>query len=351
MTKLAAVISATLLMASTAHAEIYVGGKAGKTWLEDACQAGTQCDKDDTTYGVFAGYNLSENLSVEAGYDYLGNYKSTTFNDHVEAITLAPKLSLPLTNDLALYGKLGAAYVKYGSQDDFSYLGAAGVEYSMSQNVTLRAEYQNISDASNDLVRATGHSATLGLAYTFGGNSKSVVKTEPVVYEEPVAYEAPVAEAPVAEVEPVVQEEPAPVVPAAPVEKEAVVEPVIVTKTYQTQTLGTGSFALNSTELTPESASKLDELVAFLNEYPQAKVEVVGYTDASGAASYNQKISEKRAGSVAEALINKGIKATRIEARGEGENNPVASNETPEGRQQNRRVEVTVPAFEYQVQA
>ncbi|UTV29622.1 OmpA family protein [Photobacterium atrarenae] len=346
MTRLAAVISATLLMASTAHADVYVGGKAGKSWLEDACQAGTSCDKDDTTYGVFGGYNLSDNLAIEAGYDNLGDYKSTTFNDHVEAITLAPKLSLPLTNDLALYGKLGGAYVKYGSQDDFSYLGAAGVEYSMSQNVTLRAEYQNITDASNDLVRATGHSATLGLAYTFGGNSKPVVKTEPVVYEEPVAYETPAPEP-----EPIVREESAPIAPVMPVETEEVVEPEIVTKTYETQTLGTGSFALNSTELTQESAAKLDKLVAFLNEYPQAKVEVVGYTDASGAASYNQKISEKRAGSVAEALINKGIKATRIEARGEGENNPIASNETREGRQQNRRVEITVPAFDYQVQA
>lgn len=124
----------------------------------------------------------------------------------------------------------------------------------------------------------------------------------------------------------------------------------MVTKTFETQTIGTGSFDLNSTTLKPESASKLDNLVAFLNEHPQAKVEVVGYTDTSGAAAYNQKVSEKRAESVANALVEKGIDASRIQARGEGENNPIASNDTREGRQQNRRVEIVVPEFEYQIQ-
>ena len=138
-----------------------------------------------------------------------------------------------------------------------------------------------------------------------------------------------------------------------PIVEEVVVEevaPVVVTKTFETQTIGTGSFALNSTTLKPESAAKLDDLVAFLNEYPQANVDVIGYTDTSGPAAYNQKVSEKRAESVANALVEKGIDASRIHARGEGENNPIASNDTREGREQNRRVEVVVPEFEYQVQ-
>jgi OOP family OmpA-OmpF porin len=79
-------------------------------------------------------------------------------------------------------------------------------------------------------------------------------------------------------------------------------------------------------------------------------VEVIGYTDTSGAAQYNQVVSEKRAQSVAATLEEKGIDASRITAKGEGENNPIASNETREGREKNRRVEVIVPAFDYQVQ-
>lgn len=315
MKKLAAVISASLLMASAAQAEVYVGGKMGKSWLEDACVSGQSCDKDDTTLGAFVGYEFNDYIALEAGFDNVGDFDESSFGGHVEAITLAPKFSLPITEDIALYGKVGGAYVMFDGKDDYSYLGAAGLEFNISQNVTARAEYQTITDINNDVVRATGNTATLGVSFKFGGS------------EEPVVEEAPVVE-----------------------EVAVVEEPVVVTKTFETQTMGTGSFDVNSATLKAESAAKLDNLVAFLNEYPQANVEVVGYTDTSGAAAYNQKMSEKRAESVANALVEKGIDASRIQARGEGENNPIASNDTLEGRQQNRRVEVIVPEFEYQVQ-
>lgn len=315
MKKLAAVISASLLMASAAQAEVYVGGKMGKSWLEDACVSGQSCDKDDTTLGAFVGYEFNDYIALEAGFDNVGDFDESSFGGHVEAIALAPKFSLPITEDIALYGKVGGAYVMFDGKDDYSYLGAAGLEFNISQNVTARAEYQTITDINNDVVRATGNTATLGVSFKFGGS------------EEPVVEEAPVVE-----------------------EVAVVEEPVVVTKTFETQTMGTGSFDVNSATLKAESAAKLDNLVAFLNEYPQANVEVVGYTDTSGAAAYNQKMSEKRAESVANALVEKGIDASRIQARGEGENNPIASNDTLEGRQQNRRVEVIVPEFEYQVQ-
>ncbi|MGY0616170.1 OmpA family protein [Vibrio sp. FJH11] len=315
MKKLAAVISASLLMASAAQAEVYVGGKMGKSWLEDACVSGQSCDKDDTTLGAFVGYEFNDYIALEAGFDNVGDFDESSFGGHVEAITLAPKFSLPITEDIALYGKVGGAYVMFDGKDDYSYLGAAGLEFNISQNVTARAEYQTITDINNDVVRATGNTATLGVSFKFGGS------------EEPVVEEAAVVE-----------------------EVAVVEEPVVVTKTFETQTMGTGSFDVNSATLKAESSAKLDNLVAFLNEYPQANVEVVGYTDTSGAAAYNQKMSEKRAESVANALVEKGIDASRIQARGEGENNPIASNDTLEGRQQNRRVEVIVPEFEYQVQ-
>ncbi len=316
MKKLAAVISASLLLASTPSlAEVYVGAKAGKSWLDDACTGSATCDDEDSTVGAFVGYEMWDFLSIEAGYDYLGKFTGAGLDDDkVEAYTLAPKLSLPITDAIALYGKFGGAYVDYGNEDDYSYLGAVGIEFGTNQNVNIRLEYQTITDANNDIVRAEANSATLGVVYKFGGSEEVA---EPVVVEEMV---------------------------------EEVVEPVVVTKTFSAQRLGTESFELNSTKLNAESKAKLDELVKFLNEYPQANVEVVGYTDASGAASYNQTLSEKRAQSVADALTAKGVDASRISARGEGENNPIASNKTSEGRQMNRRVEITVPAFEYQVQ-
>lgn len=321
MKKLAAVISASLLLASApSMAELYVGGKAGKSWLDDACTSATvDCDTDSSTVGAFVGYEMWDFLSIEAGYDYLGRFDGEGLdNDKIEAYTLAPKVNLPITDAISLYGKFGGAFVNYGSEEDYSYMGAAGVEFDSHENVTLRVEYQTITDANNDLVRAAGNSATLGVVYKFGNNEEAVTE----VVEEEMVEE--VVETPV--------------------------EPVVVTKTFETQQLGTGSFKLNSTELNPESANQLDELVEFLNTYPQANVEIIGYTDTSGAAEYNQVVSEKRAQSVASALEEKGIDASRISAKGEGENNPIASNETREGREQNRRVEVIVPAFEYQVQ-
>ncbi len=312
MKKLAAVISASLLMASAAQAEVYLGAKMGQSWLDDACVAGQSCDKDDTTLGGYVGYEFNDYIALEAGFDNLGDFDRTSFGGHVEAITLAPKFSLPITEDIAIYGKVGGAYLTFGGKDDYSYLGAAGLEFNLSQNVTARAEYQTITDINNDVVRATGNTATLGVSFKFGGN------------DEPVVEEV--------------------------VEEVVVVEPVVVMKTFETQIIGTGGFELNSTTLKAESADKLDNLVAFLNEHPEANVEIVGHTDTSGAASYNQTISEKRAESVANALVEKGVDASRIHARGEGESNPIASNETREGRQLNRRVEVIVPEFEYQVQ-
>ncbi len=174
MKKLAAIISATLLFASSAAvAEVYVGGKVGKSWLDDACLAGQSCEDDDQVVGAFLGYQANKWLSLEAGYDYLGKFTAAGLNDEkVQAVTLAPKLSIPLTEGIALYGKVGGAYVDYGSKDDYSYLGAAGLEFNTNHNVTMRLEYQNLTDINNDIVRARAETATLGIAYKFGGSEE-----------------------------------------------------------------------------------------------------------------------------------------------------------------------------------
>lgn len=321
MKKLAVVMSGALLLASaSANAEFYLGGKVGKSWLDDACTALTSnCDDDSMAAGVIAGYEFFDMLSLEAGYDYLGEFTADGLADEkVKAFTIAPKLNLPLTEDISVYGKLGGARVEYGNKDDNSYLGAIGFEIESDDNFAVRIEYQRLTDVNNDLVKAAVNSATLGLVYKFGGSEPQ--QEEAVVIEEKVVEETVV--------------------------EEVVVTPVV--KTFETKLVDSGSFALNSSELKEESKSILDELVQFMNQYPQANVEITGYTDSSGAAAYNQKLSEKRAQSVANVLESEGIDSSRITVSGEGENNPIASNETREGREQNRRVEIVVPAFEYQ---
>lgn len=101
-------------------------------------------------------------------------------------------------------------------------------------------------------------------------------------------------------------------------------------------------FENNSAELTSGSGEQLDKAVAAMKKYPDIRVEVQAHSDGSGAASYNQALSEKRAGSVRDYMVSKGIAADRLTAKGYGEDQPIASNDTPEGRAKNRRVELKI---------
>ena len=86
----------------------------------------------------------------------------------------------------------------------------------------------------------------------------------------------------------------------------------------------------------------LAQLAANLNQYPNSRIQVVGHTDDQGGTEYNQGLSERRARSVASVLIGNGVSGNRISTFGAGEFSPVASNATSAGRQQNRRVVITI---------
>jgi OOP family OmpA-OmpF porin len=98
------------------------------------------------------------------------------------------------------------------------------------------------------------------------------------------------------------------------------------------------NFDTNKSTLRPESKTVLDSVVALLKQRPGAKVEIDGHTDSVGKDAYNQKLSERRAKTVVEYLVANGIPAGDLTAKGYGETRPIASNDTAEGREQNRRV-------------
>ncbi|MDZ7860183.1 MAG: OmpA family protein [Candidatus Krumholzibacteriota bacterium] len=98
-------------------------------------------------------------------------------------------------------------------------------------------------------------------------------------------------------------------------------------------------FESGSSKLTPDSYSVLDRVVKTLKAYPEVKVEIRGYTDSVGSWEANLKLSEKRANSVKEYLLNSGLASDRLVTEGYGEADPVESNETAEGRASNRRIE------------
>jgi outer membrane protein OmpA-like peptidoglycan-associated protein len=124
---------------------------------------------------------------------------------------------------------------------------------------------------------------------------------------------------------PVVAEAPP---PPAPVKKKIVLRGV--------------NFDFDRYDIRPDASPILDEAANTLQEYGDVTILVDGYTDAIGSEAYNQRLSERRANAVKQYLERRGVAGSRMTPRGFGKSNPVATNDTPEGRAQNRRVELIV---------
>lgn len=302
----------TSMLATPSLADIYVGGKLGYSALSDSCHLDKNCDNDSMGAALHLGYDFDDYVALEYGVDYLGSFKSNfntngknTIDGKLSAITLAPKFNLSLNDSWDVFAKLGAAYMISGDEKDLVPTASIGVEYKIDYNWELRAEYQRYQSMSGDIINSLdGNFFAVGFNYRFGN--------EPVIKEE------------IVEVRPVAR---------------------IVEHVYPAQ-IETIRFSFDS----DDSKTNLTKTVEVLKAYPQAQVEITGYTDSIGSSKYNQKLSEERALSVAENLYEKGIDKQRMTYNGMGEENPVESNETESGREANRRVEVVIPAFKYQTE-
>ncbi|MFA0086751.1 OmpA family protein [Vibrio sp. 10N.261.51.F12] len=326
----AAILSALTVPQVTADEGFYLGGRLGGSQLSDACNiAGADCTDSGFSAGFFGGYDWNDYIALEFAYDWLGNYK-TSFVDNgigytqdsgLSAATLAPKFSYPFTEDWSVFGKIGAAYTTYGDRKTTALMGGVGVEYDFATAWSGRLEYQRINDAKDDWFNTDVDTLWLGISYSFGNAA--------------AAATAAAAAAATTQVEP------------APT--ETVAAAVVMTKTFE-QASGQENFGFNSTSLDEERLSDFEPLVVLMTDHPESSVEIVGYTDSSGPEEVNQRISEERAESIAAYLESKGIERSRMTVSGMGESNPIADNSTSEGRAQNRRVELTVPEFEYTVE-
>ncbi len=105
-------------------------------------------------------------------------------------------------------------------------------------------------------------------------------------------------------------------------------------------------FGFGKSELTATAKQNIDNLVASLNKYPNTNVMVIGHTDAVGTDGVNNKLSLDRASSVRSYAATKGVDFSRLKVDGRGKNEPIASNETEDGRAKNRRVEIVITANE-----
>lgn len=109
-------------------------------------------------------------------------------------------------------------------------------------------------------------------------------------------------------------------------------------------------FNVNKSTLTSTAQANLDKLVPVFKEYADTNIQIFGYTDADGTDEYNLSLSRDRAASVKSYLSSKGIASSRFTTTGMGEADPIATNETADGKSQNRRVEFAITANEKMVQ-
>ncbi|WP_303807841.1 porin OmpA [Aeromonas rivipollensis] len=256
-------------------------------------------DDDEVGAGVFAGYQINQNLGIELGYDYLGKLKyngtrnAAVFNDDVEAqlAQLTLKLGFPVAENLDLYGRVGGGYGwtssdKLDNDNDFTFVGALGAEYAFNLDWAARLEYQYSTpygSREDTGLRMDNGLLSLAAVYRFG-------QVPPAM---PVAAPAP-----------------------AP-------EPVVVDKQF---TLSSDVlFDFNKATLKPEAGQALDTLYTQIEEArpKDGSATVIGYTDRLGSDAYNQKLSEQRAQTVADYLVGKGLPAGKVNVEGHGESSPV----------------------------
>jgi len=302
----------------------YVGARIGTAHYSDfetnAPSTGVN-NNDELAGGVFLGYNITEWFALETGYTYLGKIEVADDTDvSNEAVELVGKFTVQPSDSLDFFVKAGGAlYFTDGSgglsgYDDrgVAFTGALGTEYHFTKSFSARLEYQiyqslDLDDSGFDSSWNTDL-VTLGFIYSWGAPEKVAVVEAPVV------------------------EEPAPVI------VEPVIETIVVTK------MTSVDFATDTDILSAEATAQVQPMVDHLVAYPESTVVVIGHADSRGTSEYNQQLSVKRAEAVGAYLTNEqSIAAERIRIVGAGETDPVASNETKEGREENRRVTLFSP--------
>ncbi|TVN17368.1 OmpA family protein [Vibrio cholerae] len=317
------------VLAATESPQIFVGVKGGYQWgLGDNYN---HSNPEGTILGLYGGLQFTPSWSWDLGYQYHDKLKAdaTSVNVKTWLIESALRYDWYLQDNLSLYGRLGAAYWDMektqlsSSKSDatgFSPLGEVGINYSFNPNVRLSTGYQYIdSIGKSNTGKYDSHGLLVSLTYTFGST------TQPALVET-----APTS-----------------IIENSPVKDTVTIKTPPQTLVFSSKTTDV-LFGFDSVKLSQEFIDQLTETSSVLNSYPQVQAKVVGHTDSTGSALYNQNLSERRAQAIVNKLVELGVTPTQLEWKGEGESQPVADNNTAQGRAKNRRVEITIPSFQYQ---
>ncbi len=377
---------------------VYVGVGAGVTRLQPEPGCGCYRVEDDNSAGgqVFAGVDISRSLTLEGYYADLGGAdvgKATggsagSVDYQVYGLSAIGYLLNSRGGDdydsgyddegkfrregLSIYGRIGVGAMKNDAQvsyerveDAHMHLGV-GAEYGWDNGVAARAEYTSYDKDAQML--------SLALLKRFGDVEEAPARQ--VEMPQPKAVPAPVAPRPAVSADsdgdgvPNVRDicpttRPGVIVNdqgcAADRDNDGVPNEAdkcpgtpanvkVDANGCPPKPLGRGftgvlkgvNFHLGSDKLTTRAKHILDEVAQILNRYPRVRVLIVGHTDNLGTPAFNKDLSIRRAKSVARYLVTKGVVAKRLRYAGRGETQPVASNDTAEGRAKNRRVEFVI---------
>jgi OOP family OmpA-OmpF porin len=291
------------------------------------------------------------------------NYKGTSnANTNINRVFLNAVKKLPLTEKLSAYGLVGAGYQDVSQEmkdnDDSSLLNyGIGWRYDLPYyGIAVKGDARHIfgiNDKSNDVMY------TLGLAMPLGKKYSEKIEAKVPVIEEAVAPIVPIVDGDddndgiVNSIDLCPNSLPGAVVDEKGCEndddKDGVVnrldkcpntsEGVTVNADGCVATFNLNiNFDYNSDKIKSSYNDKLQEFANMLKENPKLNATIEAHTDAVGPEKYNQKLSEKRAASAVKALVELNISAERLQAIGYGETQPISSNDTKEGRSENRRV-------------
>ena len=352
---------------------MYVGGGVLVSDLDPDTSRAAGVSVDESTSGggsVLVGFDLSSRFALEGHYADLGEADLSPAGSIGYQVGGLSALVYGLNSEsnrlnrtgFSGYGRLGVGILENDSDDvdfnqvnDVHLLAGIGVEYGLGNGLAGRAEIvANESDARY---------AQLALLYRFGaasrGSNSRSSSTQERSVEDDALTQPPLVEAAPAPEPAVAQPIAPPAEPELPVASEssdtdedgvsddtdACLDtrqgmPVDETGCELLSGAVEGvNFLSGSDELTEGANTVLAEVVNTLNEYPDVKVLIKAHTDNSGDAEDNLQLSRRRALAVARYLVEQGISGSRLKAQAFGESEPRVSNQTPEGRAANRRVE------------
>jgi len=300
---------------------LYIGVDAGS----NKSTATALSDKTNSYVGAVAGYNWDfQNflLGVDVFLDAHGS--SYTGKDVGGDV----KLGLPMMQWLP-YAKLGLSATDPGTRVH----GGLGVEYKLTERWSVNGEWM-VDSKSSGATSYKNNNLVIGFNYYFeAGKDQAAAKdaaARDAAAKDAAARDAAAKDAAARDA-------------AA---KDAAVREVAARESWKTSIiekpvrLEGASFATGSSRLLAGASAKLDEVVNAAKQFQDIQLDVMGYTDNTGSAQKNLKLSHDRANAVKAYLVKQGVAAERVNSEGFGAANPIADNATAEGRAKNRRVEI-----------